>query len=198
MALMVIVNAVQLEGLKTARGHLDDRSQPSLPVVHRSFANPAPLNFCPFQLVYASLRNLLSTLSIFLILMYGVDVRDVGTPNVLIGVSIFFGGLCQIITSVMEFATTVLSSYGAFNFSYDMIYLPSSGILASYTDPTTDMLNEQFTNALAVYIWAWLIFTVIYTVAAIPSSYWTGAAGLYAGVLTPFEIPVFRVYKLVE
>jgi hypothetical protein len=38
----------QLERLRTAGGHEDDRTQPSLPVVHRSLANPAPLGLLSF------------------------------------------------------------------------------------------------------------------------------------------------------
>jgi hypothetical protein len=41
-------SAVQLERLHTAGGHPDDRTQPSLPVVHRRFANPAPLGLLSF------------------------------------------------------------------------------------------------------------------------------------------------------
>lgn len=37
-----------LERLRTVGGHEDDRTQPSLPVVHRSFANPAPLGLLSF------------------------------------------------------------------------------------------------------------------------------------------------------
>lgn len=37
-----------LERLTTAGGHPNDRSQPALPVVHRSFANPAPLGLLSF------------------------------------------------------------------------------------------------------------------------------------------------------
>lgn len=42
------VTSAQLERLQTAGGHLDDRTQPSLPVVHRRFANPAPLGLLSF------------------------------------------------------------------------------------------------------------------------------------------------------
>jgi hypothetical protein len=41
-------NIEQLEKLQTAGGHIDDRTQPSLPVVHRTFANPAPLGLLSF------------------------------------------------------------------------------------------------------------------------------------------------------
>jgi hypothetical protein len=37
-----------LERLTTAGGHPNDRTQPALPVVHRSFANPAPLGLLSF------------------------------------------------------------------------------------------------------------------------------------------------------
>jgi succinate-acetate transporter protein len=65
----------------------------------------------------------------------------------------------------------VFPSYGAFNLSYAMIYLPGSGILAAYTDSTTGALSPQFNQALAMYIWAWFILTVIYTIAAVRSSW---------------------------
>lgn len=37
-----------LERLRTAGGHLEDRSQPGLPVVHRKLANPSPLGLISF------------------------------------------------------------------------------------------------------------------------------------------------------
>ncbi|RDW63335.1 putative ADY2 [Coleophoma cylindrospora] len=154
-----------LERLQTIGGHTDDRTQPSLPIVHRSFANPAPLGLLSFAT------------GIFLISIYGVQVRGVATPNVLIGVLIFFGGICQFLSGIMEFISgntfgaTVFPSYGAFNLSYAMIYLPGSGILAAYTDKATGELNAQFPNALAMYIWAWFILTVIFTIAAVRSSW---------------------------
>lgn len=44
-------------------------------------------------------------LGIFLISMYGVNARGVATPNILIGVLIFFGGVCQFIAGIMEFVS---------------------------------------------------------------------------------------------
>jgi succinate-acetate transporter protein len=76
---------------RTAGGHVDDRSQPSLPVVHRSFANPAPLGLLSFAT------------GIFLISILGVHARGVQTPNVLVNVLLFFGGVCQFISGIMEF-----------------------------------------------------------------------------------------------
>ncbi|KAJ2983854.1 hypothetical protein NQ176_g383 [Zarea fungicola] len=149
----------------TAGGHPNDRSQPALPTVHRKFANPAPLGLLSFAT------------GIFLISIFGVHARNLQTPNVLISVLMFFGGVCQFISGIMEFiagntfGATVFPSYGAFNLSYAMIYIPGTGIIASYTDKETGELNAQFTQALAMYVWAWFILTVIFTVSAMRSSW---------------------------
>jgi len=216
--------------LRTAGGHTDDRTQPSLPVVHRSLANPAPLGLLSFAT------------GMFLISAFGVQVRGVTTPNMLIAVIMFFGGVCQFLAGIIEFiagntfGATVFPSYGAFNLSYAMIYIPGTGIMASYTD-ANGQIKPEFGNALAMYLWAWFILTVIYTMAAMRSSwilildlfvldivlmllacgymldnttlekagnglgfvvaflsYWAGTAGLFVQT-TPFDIPVFPMYK---
>lgn len=61
-------------------------------------------------------------------------------------------------------------SYGAFNLSYAMIYLPGSGIIAAYTQ-ADGSISPQFDEALAMYVWAWFILTVIFTIAAMRSSW---------------------------
>jgi len=220
-----------LERLQTKGGHVDDRSQPSLPVVHRTFANPAPLGLLSFAT------------GMFLISIYGVHARGITTPNVLVGDLMFFGGVCQYISGIMEFiagntfGATVFTSYGAFNLSYAMIYIPGTGIMASYTD-ASGQLSPEFSQALAMFVWAWFILTVLFTIAAMRSSwvlfldllaldidllllacgymtgnqslltagnsfgfvvtffsYWAGCAGLWAGGLTPLNVPTFAMYK---
>ncbi|KAL2865978.1 acetate uptake transporter family protein [Aspergillus lucknowensis] len=154
-----------LDRLLTAGGHVDDRSQTPLPVVHRSFANPTPLGLISF----AS--------DMFLISVYGLHARGIQSPNVMVGMLVFFGGICQFLAGIMEFVTgntfgaTVFSSYGAFNLSYAMIYLPGSGIIASYTDPETGVVGPEFNQALSIYIFVWFIITVLYTVAAMRSTW---------------------------
>jgi hypothetical protein len=105
-----------LERLRTAGGHVDDRSQPSLPVVHRSFANPAPLGLLSFAT------------GIFLISILGVHARGIQTPNVLVGVLLFFGGVCQFISGIMEFvAGNTVSFYSRLSISRNIfLQLPSS------------------------------------------------------------------------
>lgn len=52
-----------------------------------------------------------------------------------------------------------------------MIYLPGTGIIAAYTDPATGNLEPSFNQALAIYLWAWFIVTVIFTIGAMRSSW---------------------------
>jgi succinate-acetate transporter protein len=158
-------DAYRLEQVRTAGGHVADREQPSMPVVHRNFANPAPLGLLSFAT------------GILLISLLGVHARGIQTPNILVGVIMFFGGVCQFIAGIMEFVAgnsfgaTVFPSYAAFNFSYGMIYLPGSGILEAYTDSETGAIRPDFNNALGMFCWAWFILTVIFTFAAVRSSW---------------------------
>ncbi|KAI6760343.1 hypothetical protein HG530_009203 [Fusarium avenaceum] len=219
----------KLRPTTTAGGHVEDRRQPALPVVHRRFANPSPLGLLSFATGTVPYHSN----GLFPLL----------TPNVMIAVLIFFGGICQYIVGIMEFitgntfGTAVFMSYGAFNISYSMIYLPGSGIIAAYVDDS-GALSPDFQQAIAMYLWAWFILTVIYTIAAVRSSwvlfldllaldvclillavgnmvnstsvlnagyafgyliaimsYWAGCAGLFAGGVTPFEVPTFPMYK---
>jgi len=43
-----ISSANKLDRSTTTGGHVNDTSQPALPVVHRNFANPAPLGLLSF------------------------------------------------------------------------------------------------------------------------------------------------------
>ncbi|CEL03214.1 hypothetical protein ASPCAL04371 [Aspergillus calidoustus] len=154
-----------LNRVYTAGGHVNDSSQPGLPVVHRTFANPSPLGLLSFAT------------GIFLVATLGLHARGVQTPNVFLGVLIFFGGLGQFTAAVMEFFTgntfgaTLWASYSAFNFSYAMIYIPGTGILASYTDAETCALSPEFNQAIAIYLWAWFILNTLYVIAAVRSSW---------------------------
>ena len=55
--------------------------------------------------------------------------------------------------------------------SYGMIYLPGSGILTAYTDPLTGKLSADFSVAVGIFIWAWFILSIAFTVGAMRSSW---------------------------
>lgn len=70
-----------------------------------------------------------------------------------------------------QFGATVFSSYAAFNLTLAMIYLPGSGIIAAYIDPSSNQLTDEFHQALAMYLFAWMIPTMIYAVAAMRTNW---------------------------
>jgi len=111
--------------------------------------------------------GLFSFASTTLILSFvNVSTRGVTTPNIVVGMAIFTGGLVQLLAGMWEFprgnvfGATAFSSYGAFWMSYATILIPSSGITASYTS------NAELDNALGIYLITWFIFTSLMGIAA--------------------------------
>jgi len=106
----------------------------------------------------------------------------------LIAVMIFYGGIAQYIVGIMEFISgntfgaTVFSSYGAFNLTYAMIYIPGSGIIAAYTDASTGKLTPEFDQALGLYYTAWFIVTFLFAVGAVRASW------VVLGILCFFDL----------
>ncbi|OJI98318.1 hypothetical protein ASPVEDRAFT_147562 [Aspergillus versicolor CBS 583.65] len=143
----------------------DAEGDPSGGRAPQAIASPLPLGLLSFAT------------GIFLIAVFDLNARSITTPNILIGVLMFFGGVCQFIAGVLEFfngntfPATLFSSYAAFNFSYAMIFLPGSGIMAAYTDPATGELRDEFHQALAMFLFAWFIVTVIFSIGAMRTSW---------------------------
>ncbi|RMJ24900.1 GPR1/FUN34/yaaH family [Aspergillus sp. HF37] len=157
-------NSSYSEGLPKTGGHVDDSPQSPPAAPGRRVALPSPLGLIAFAT------------SIFVISVFGLRARGVQSPNVMVGVLLFFGGLSQFVAGIMEFVTgntfgaTVFSSYAALNFSYGLIYLPGSGIMAAYMDSTGAVTNE-FNQAVAIYMWAWFIVSCLFTVSSYKSTW---------------------------
>jgi len=119
---------------------------------HRQIANPAPLGLFSF----ASTTLVLS--------FYNVSARGVTAPNVIVGMALGVGGLCQLLAGMWEFAcgntfgATAFTSYGGFWLSFGLIFWPGSGILDAFSTPAT---AGELHNALGIYLMAWFIFTAI-------------------------------------
>ncbi|GAA5991528.1 hypothetical protein JCM10908_005746 [Rhodotorula pacifica] len=142
----------------TPGGHPLDRSQPAFPVSHRRFANPAPLGLCGFAL------------TTFMLSLINLSTRGVTVPNVVVGPSIWYGGLAQMLAGMWEFASgntfaaTAFTSFGTFWISYAFIISPWSGIATSYTD------ERMFGNGVAFFLFGWFIFTFLMWIASLRSS----------------------------
>jgi len=123
-------------------------------------ANPAPLGLFSF----ASTTLILSLIN--------VQARHVNVPNIVVGMALAVGGLCQLLAGMWEFAAgntfgaTAFTSYGGFWMAFALIYWPSSGILDAYSGPTADQAN----NAVGIFLLVWFIFTFLMFLASLRST----------------------------
>ncbi|KAF8603202.1 hypothetical protein BDV93DRAFT_508692 [Ceratobasidium sp. AG-I] len=135
-------------------------SQLAFPTYHRKLGNPAPLGLFGF----ASTTLILS--------LYNAGARGITTPNVVVGMALGVGGLCQLLAGMWEFATgntfgaTAFSMYGGFWISFGLIYWPGSGILTAYQGAAA----SQISSALGIYLITWMIITFLLFLATFRSS----------------------------
>lgn len=112
------------------------------------FANAAALGLSSFAL------------TTFVLGLYYSGAKGVSTPNVVVSLTFFYGGVVQFLAGVWEiaigncFAGTALASYGPFWFGFGCIYVPAFGIADAYADAP-----EQLSNAVGFYLVGWSIFT---------------------------------------
>jgi succinate-acetate transporter protein len=127
-------------------------------------ADPGPLGLAAFAL------------TIFVLSIFNANlVRDTGTPVVL-GLALAYGGIAQLLAGMWEFRTgntfgaVAFSSFGAFWISFFvLLQFDAKSIPASGLD-----------NALAVYLYAWGIFTTYMFVASLRT---TGAVAIVFALL---------------
>ncbi|KAJ7042158.1 Gpr1 family protein [Mycena alexandri] len=106
----------------------------------------------------------------FILSMYNVSARNIHTPNVVVGMALFTGGLAQLLAGMWEFpngntfGATAFTSYGAFWLSYAAILLPNTGIISAYTDET------ELASAIGIFLFAWFIVTTLLLIASLRKS----------------------------
>ncbi|CCE62059.1 hypothetical protein TPHA_0B03870 [Tetrapisispora phaffii CBS 4417] len=134
--------------------------QPGLaPPSSHKFANPAPLGLSAFAL------------TTFVLSMFNARAQGITTPNVVVGLAMFYGGLVQLIAGIWEialentFGGTALCSYGGFWLSFGAIHIPWFGILSAYEGK-----EAQLQDALGFYLLGWAIFTFGLTICTMKST----------------------------
>jgi len=158
-----VENPPQLYRSTTPLGHQIDYSEPPLPPSHRKFANTAPLGLLAFGTVFFAD-------SVFMLYARGVRI-----PNMAVPLLVFFGGLIQIIVGLWEmyigntFAATLFSVYGSFNWTLAGIFLPSLGVIDAYELPNGE-LSEQFGQAVGIFLFAWMMVSVVCVIGGLRSS----------------------------
>lgn len=126
----------------------------------RKFANSSVLGLCAFAL------------STFVLAMCNIQARGMTTPNILVGLAFFYGGMVQIIVGIWEivhqntFACCTFTSYGAFYLSYGAIYTPAFGIAEAYAKDLA-----QLNTAVGIYSCGWFIFSFLMTTVTIRASW---------------------------
>ncbi|KAM5537504.1 hypothetical protein V8D89_008831 [Ganoderma adspersum] len=135
-------------------------STPSQPQYYRKLGNPGPLGLFGF----ASTTFILS--------MFNIQARNIATPNVVVGMALFVGGLAQFVAGMWEFAcansfgATAFTMYGGFWMSFGTVFIPGSGIIDSYI--TNGVLNAaELDSALGIYLWTWFIVTFLLLIASL-------------------------------
>jgi len=122
-------------------------------------ANPASLGLFAF----ASTTFILS--------FYNCNVDGITTPNVVVGMALFFGGLAQFLAGMWEFprgntfGATAFTSYGAFWLSFATIFWPSSGIIDAYQGN-----DKELNDALGIYLFSWFIVTFFFLIGSLRKS----------------------------
>ncbi|KAF5393168.1 hypothetical protein D9757_001295 [Collybiopsis confluens] len=115
-------------------------------------ANPSPAGAISF----AATALLLS--------LFNVHAGGVEHPEV---VAVFTGGLSQFAAGMWEyprgnaFNATLFSLYGSFWMSYATIFIPASGIVASYKNPA------ELSHALGLYLITWTVVTAFFLLVVI-------------------------------
>jgi succinate-acetate transporter protein len=117
--------------------------------VSGTFANAVPLGQCAFAT------------TAFVFSLVNLRARHVATPNVVVGLAFFYGGVVQLLTGMWAivlgnaFAATALSSNAGFWLSYGAIAVDAFGIVSAYSDP------HELESALGFYLISWFIFVFL-------------------------------------
>ncbi|KAJ1823021.1 hypothetical protein LPJ56_000359 [Coemansia sp. RSA 2599] len=125
----------------------------------RQFANPGPLGLSSFALTtfVLSLHN------------GGIGQKFGAPPNVVAGLAFFYGGLCQLLAGMWEFASnntfgaTAFSSYGGFWMAYGVIITPFFGV----GEALEAAGGNVKAHAVGIFLLGWVIMTFILFLATL-------------------------------
>jgi len=107
----------------------------------------------------------------FVLSIYNANLVSAGGTPVVLGLALAYGGIAQLLAGMWEFRTgntfgaVAFSSYGAFWISFYVLLVVAA----------KDIPGKDVTNAIAVYLYAWAIFTTYMFVASLRT---TGAVAL--------------------
>ena len=115
-------------------------------------ANPAPLGLAGFAM------------TTFVLSVINANFVSAGDTGVVLGLALAYGGITQLLAGMWEFragntfGAVAFSSYGAFWISFWLLVTLNAGGLANAD------------HAIALYLWAWAIFTAYMMIASVKVS----------------------------
>ncbi|GES84341.1 putative FUN34-transmembrane protein [Rhizophagus clarus] len=131
-----------------------DKSRPHSTSAKRhkpKIGNPTPLGLSAFAL------------SVMVSALYNLKLFGITQSNVMIGVSLFTGGVVQFASGMWEFK--VGNTFGGTGFSAFGGFWASYGTILHYFADNVD--SDQYHNTMGTFCSAWLMFTFIFTLACI-------------------------------
>ena len=152
-----------------------------------AFGNPAPLGLLAFGLTTF-------ILSCYNAVIFGAP--DTTPVNVVVGVAVFYGGAAQFVAGMWAlgsgntFAATAFASYGGFWLSYAALLIPGFGVASAFSSVTDPKI---VTNAIAIFLLAWTILTVMLLVASFRTT--AGLAVLFVFLTTTFVLLTIAEYN---
>ncbi|KAF8884405.1 Gpr1 family protein [Gymnopilus junonius] len=102
----------------------------------------------------------------FILSLYNLQTRGIHTPNAVVGMAIFCGGLVQLLAGMWEFprgnafGATAFGSYGALWMAYTTIFIPGSRVLSAYSN------EKELASALGIFLIAWFMVTFFLLIAS--------------------------------
>ncbi|KAK4700319.1 uncharacterized protein P7C70_g5929, partial [Phenoliferia sp. Uapishka_3] len=162
-------NGSEIGRQTTYGGHVAQNELHALPQYHRKSANAMPLGMFSFAT------------TLLLLSLYNVGARGVSVPNGAVTFALGFGGVTQLASGMLEFASgnsygaTVFTSYALFWWGYAMLYIPFFGITGSYDGApgaytATGQGALEVEAAFGIFFITWFSVSMVLTLASIRSS----------------------------
>ncbi|WPK25326.1 hypothetical protein PUMCH_002637 [Australozyma saopauloensis] len=124
-----------------------------------NFGNPASLGLSAFAM------------TTFVLSMVNAGVLNIHKPQIVLGLSCFYGGAVQFAAGIWEFflgntfGSVALTLYGAFWLAYSSLFFEAFGVAAAYKGH-----EDQMRNAIGFFLLGWTLFSFMLFLVTLKST----------------------------